>query len=227
MGTYPGDHHEKGCRLNPIECDHSESLYGRCTACGMTWEQQAEQRSQPVGVSDEAVEAAARAMFADEHCDKRQMQDVRGNWDARLNDEDQALYRSMARAALEAAQPFMQTAPQVVASRPTQRQIDGWLSDHEKVWHGELGDRCACGWRPDSWESEDEFDEYFRDHRSAAVLALMGGADEQATCAVEHPRGFGRCVFVAGHHYEAGEDWTPHADSRGRSWNSQPPEDSE
>jgi len=25
-------------------CDHSESLYGRCVSCGMTWEQQAEER---------------------------------------------------------------------------------------------------------------------------------------------------------------------------------------
>ena len=60
------------------------------------------ERLRAAGVSDEVVEVAALAMFADEHCDKRQMLDVRGNWDARLNDEDQALYRSMARAALEA-----------------------------------------------------------------------------------------------------------------------------
>jgi hypothetical protein len=53
--------------------------------------------------SDAAVEATALAMFADEHCDKRQMQDVLGNWNSRLNGEDQALYRSMARAALVAA----------------------------------------------------------------------------------------------------------------------------
>lgn len=65
-----------------------------------------------------------------------------------------------------------------------------------------------------------------RDMLADAVLALMGGAGEEATCTAEHPRGYGRCVFVAGHHYEVGEDWTPHADSRGSSWNSQPPEDS-
>ena len=170
--------------------------------------------AEPVGVSDEAVEAAAKHF--------QQFILNSPSWE---DETKKHLWRECSRAALEAAAPFLQ--PQVVASLPTQRQLDGWLSDHEKVYHGELGDRCACGWRPDSWESEDEFDEYFRDHRSAAVLALMGGADEQATCAVEHPRGFGRCVFVAGHHYEAGEDWTPHADSRGRSWNSQPPEDSE
>ncbi|HET6866299.1 MAG TPA: hypothetical protein VFH80_10260 [Solirubrobacteraceae bacterium] len=28
-------------------CDHAESLYGRCTACGMTWEQQAAEQSPP------------------------------------------------------------------------------------------------------------------------------------------------------------------------------------
>lgn len=25
-------------------CDHAESLYGRCTACGKTWEQQAREQ---------------------------------------------------------------------------------------------------------------------------------------------------------------------------------------
>lgn len=115
--------------------------------------------AEPVGVSDEAVVAGRIAFY--EHPASHGMNSKA---------QDRAI-----RAALEAAQPFMQ--PQVVASLPTQRQLDGWLSDHEKVYHGELGDRCACGWRPDSWESEDEFDEYFRDHRSAAVLALMGGAE--------------------------------------------------
>lgn len=27
------------------KCDHGESLYGRCSACGMTWEQQADERN--------------------------------------------------------------------------------------------------------------------------------------------------------------------------------------
>jgi hypothetical protein len=61
-------------------------------------------------ITDEVVEAAALAMFADEHCDKRQMLDVPGNWNSRLNDEDQALYRSMAHAALEAALPHLEGA---------------------------------------------------------------------------------------------------------------------
>ena len=63
-----------------------------------------------VEIPEEAVEAAALAMFADEHCDKRQMLDVRGNWDARLNADDQALYRSMARASLTAALPYLAPA---------------------------------------------------------------------------------------------------------------------
>lgn len=53
--------------------------------------------------------------------------------------------------------------------------LDGALADHEKVWEAEMGDKCSCGWRPDSWESEDEFDEYYRDHRTDVVLALIGG----------------------------------------------------
>lgn len=60
---------------------------------------------------------------------------------------------------------------------PTVADLDTWLSEHEKVYYGELGDRCACGWQPDSWESEDQFDEYYRDHRSAEVLALLNGAE--------------------------------------------------
>jgi hypothetical protein len=27
------------------KCDHHESLHGRCTACGMTWEEQSEKRA--------------------------------------------------------------------------------------------------------------------------------------------------------------------------------------
>ena len=59
----------------------------------------------------------------------------------------------------------------------------------------------------------------------AALEAAASLMSATPTCTAEHPRGFGRCVFVAGHHYEAGEDWTPHADRLGRSWNDQPPED--
>lgn len=54
-------------------------------------------------IPDEAVEAAAKALFADEHCDKRQMADVDGNWNSRLDDDDKVMYRSMARAALQAS----------------------------------------------------------------------------------------------------------------------------
>lgn len=41
-----GRHVQGAAPMDPVEaapsCRHEESLYGRCTACGMTWEQQAE-----------------------------------------------------------------------------------------------------------------------------------------------------------------------------------------
>jgi hypothetical protein len=46
-------------------------------------------------------------MFAEEQCDKRQRQDLEGNWNSRLNDEDHAEYRALATAALEAALPHL------------------------------------------------------------------------------------------------------------------------
>lgn len=55
----------------------------------------------------EAVEAAARAMFGEEQCDRRQMLDVDGNWESRLDERDQDEYRAMARAALSAALPIL------------------------------------------------------------------------------------------------------------------------
>lgn len=44
-------------------------------------------------------------------------------------------------------------------------------------------------------------------------------------CVALHPRGFGQCVFVAGHHNREIESWTPHADRFGRSWNDNAPEE--
>lgn len=44
-------------------------------------------------------------------------------------------------------------------------------------------------------------------------------------CVALHPRGFGQCVFVAGHHNREVESWTPHADRFGRSWNDNAPEE--
>jgi hypothetical protein len=71
----------------------------------------------------------------------------------------------------------------LVRPMPTAEQLDGWLSDHDIVWRDSNVDhfrrrvqQCACGWKPDSWETDDEFDEYYRDHRATAVLALMNGA---------------------------------------------------
>ena len=31
-------------------CDHSESLYGRCVSCGMTWAEQAHARGEQCGL---------------------------------------------------------------------------------------------------------------------------------------------------------------------------------
>lgn len=45
-----GEDHEGDHTMTQPEqsnCDHHESLYGRCTACGMTWKQQAEQGECP------------------------------------------------------------------------------------------------------------------------------------------------------------------------------------
>lgn len=53
-------------------------------------------------IPEELIEAGAMAMFALEQCDKRQQQDVRGNWVARLDDSDRLGYRQLARVALSA-----------------------------------------------------------------------------------------------------------------------------
>lgn len=57
--------------------------------------------------SDEAVEAAARGMFAEEQCDRRQKLDVESNWRGRLDDRDRDEYRRLSRAALESAAAYM------------------------------------------------------------------------------------------------------------------------
>src|SRR4051794_19250574 len=68
------------------------------------------------------------------------------------------------RSALEAAVPLL--APQPVVDREA---LDQTLSGHEVVWRGEIDERtqqCACGWMPDSWETDDQFDEEYREHRT-------------------------------------------------------------
>lgn len=60
-----------------------------------------------MSVSDEAVNAAALGMFAYWHCDEQQKLDVESDWLVRLDDHDREEYRNMARAALEAAAPFL------------------------------------------------------------------------------------------------------------------------
>lgn len=45
---------ERPATPEPERCDHAESLYGRCTSCGMTWGQQAAER--PATPSDDVAE---------------------------------------------------------------------------------------------------------------------------------------------------------------------------
>lgn len=66
----------------------------------------------------EAVETAARGIFALEQCDRRQKLDLEANWMGRLDERDRDEYRYLARAALEAA------APHMVAGFKRQRAAD-------------------------------------------------------------------------------------------------------
>lgn len=56
-----------------------------------------------LSIDDATVERAARAMFAEEQCDRRQKLDVESNWIGRLDDRDRDEYRRLARAVLAAA----------------------------------------------------------------------------------------------------------------------------
>lgn len=70
-------------------------------------------------------EAAAKAMFGQEQCDRRQMLDVEGNWESRLNEQDQADYRDLARAAIEAAMPAIQAHLDAKWAADLQAALDG------------------------------------------------------------------------------------------------------
>jgi hypothetical protein len=103
-------------------------------------------------ITDEMVEAKAHVMYG-------------FDWE-HATSHVQNKYRAMVRASLEAK-------PAPVASREALDQI---LEEHEIVWRPGPEDRfplCWCGWIPDSWESYDEFLEYYRDHRTDAVLAFL------------------------------------------------------
>lgn len=55
-------------------------------------------------MDSELIERAAKAIFAEEQCDRRQKRDeesIDENWNGRLSDRDQAEYRSFASAALD------------------------------------------------------------------------------------------------------------------------------
>jgi hypothetical protein len=56
-----------------------------------------------IALDEKTVERAARGMFAEEQCDRRQKLDVEGNWTSRLDDRDRDEYRRLTRAALAAA----------------------------------------------------------------------------------------------------------------------------
>lgn len=75
------------------------------TECLDTWCRGTAGHDGPHFPPREVVEAAARAMFAEEQCDRRQKLDLEANWTGRLDDRDRNEYRRLARAALEAAAP--------------------------------------------------------------------------------------------------------------------------
>ncbi|WP_405373392.1 MULTISPECIES: hypothetical protein [unclassified Microbacterium] len=57
-------------------------------------------------ITEEMVERGARAIFAEEQCDRTQKATAEAlvsNWQSRLSERDQAEYRALTRAALEAA----------------------------------------------------------------------------------------------------------------------------
>ena len=72
-----------------------------------------------MNIPEEAIEAAAQAMFAEEQCDRLQKLHVEENWQGRLNGGDRNEYRAFARAALEAAAPF-------IAAQALRDTADAW-----------------------------------------------------------------------------------------------------
>jgi len=73
-----------------------------------------EASTEPQPITDADVEVAARAIFAEEQCDKRQKatpESLAENWSNRLNERDQGEYRDIARAALEAVEASRSPKP--------------------------------------------------------------------------------------------------------------------
>lgn len=66
---------------------------------------------------------------------------------------------------------------------------------------------------------------YEVDARTLADLIEVLEASQAArpTCDAVLSRRNARCVFTPGHH--TGEDWTPHGDQSGWTWNDQPAEE--
>lgn len=82
-----------------------------------------------------AIEAAAKGMFAEEQCDRRQKLDVESNWRGRLDDRDRDEYLRLSHAALEAAAPHMLAA----------RTEIGYVCRHGHFQFNEDPDGDACG----------------------------------------------------------------------------------
>ena len=114
--------------------------------------------AEPVGVSDEAVEAAA------EHFQQFILNSP--SWE---DETKKHLWRECSRAALEAAAPFLQ--PQVVASLPTVGMIE------QAAYNAMLADDAlmAPGFSARVEADADDVAEAI----APAVLALMGGAEDE------------------------------------------------
>lgn len=81
-----------------------------------------------IEVTNEMVERAAHAIFAEEQCDRRQKSTpelLDENWRGRLSERDQNEYRSMARAALEAALTPITAVPVPEVIPGTRAALDG------------------------------------------------------------------------------------------------------
>lgn len=117
---------------------------------------------------------------------------------------DQA--RAIARNAIEELQRLLDNRP-----LPTREQVAAAIHNSQMIH--KRGDDCppAC-------------DTFLRP--ADAVLALLNGsAAPMQYCGATHPRVRGECVFIAGHHDRSNDDWTPHGNYRGWTWNDQPAED--
>lgn len=79
---------------------------------------------------EKLIEEAAKAIFAEEQCDRRQKRDAESideNWNARLSDRDQGEYRSFARAALDVFEKAHTPTDKASEREEISRIIDGHI----------------------------------------------------------------------------------------------------